>query len=87
MPIGKNSIKRVQNGGYSKVKTAAPDMQNSTVLSNPSPEVLEVFVTSKEEKNAKKSKEKVTKQPKTAKKPENNAKKVTIKQRKKATIE
>lgn len=31
MPIGKNSIKRVANNGYSNVKTAAPDMENSTV--------------------------------------------------------
>ncbi len=30
MPIGKNSIKRVANAGYSKVKTEAPDMENST---------------------------------------------------------
>lgn len=31
MPIGKNSIKRVANAGYSKVKTEAPDMENSVV--------------------------------------------------------
>ena len=31
MPIGKNAIKRVVNNGYSNVKTAAPDMENSTV--------------------------------------------------------
>ena len=31
MPIGKNSIKRVQNNGYSKVKTDAPDMENSVI--------------------------------------------------------
>ena len=30
MPIGKNSIKRVTNNGYSKVKSEAPDMENST---------------------------------------------------------
>ena len=30
MPIGKNAIKRVENNGYSKVKTSAPDMENST---------------------------------------------------------
>lgn len=29
MPIGKNSIKRVSNNGYSNVKTTAPDMENS----------------------------------------------------------
>ncbi len=32
MPIGKNAIKRVENNGYSKVKTDAPDMVNSTVI-------------------------------------------------------
>ena len=31
MPIGKNSIKRVANAGYSKVKTEAPDRENSVV--------------------------------------------------------
>lgn len=32
MPVGKNSIKRAVNNGYSKVKTSAPDMENSEVL-------------------------------------------------------
>lgn len=32
MPIGKNAIKRVENGGYSKVQTSAPDMENSSVV-------------------------------------------------------
>ncbi len=32
MPIGKNSLKRVTNNGYSSVKTSAPDMENSTVI-------------------------------------------------------
>ena len=31
MSIGKNAIKRVENNGYSKVNTAAPDMENSSV--------------------------------------------------------
>ncbi len=31
MPIGKNSIKRAVNNGYSNVKTSAPDMENSEV--------------------------------------------------------
>ena len=43
MPIGKNSIKRVSNGGYSSVKTEAPDMENSTEIKEvpctPDPEV------------------------------------------------
>ena len=32
MPIGKNSLKRVTNNGYSAVKTEAPDMENSVTL-------------------------------------------------------
>ena len=40
MSIGKNAIKRVENGGYANVKTEAPDMQNSTVLGAPAPEVM-----------------------------------------------
>lgn len=32
MPIGKDSLKRVTNGGYSKVKSEAPDMENSVVI-------------------------------------------------------
>ncbi len=31
MPVGKNSIKRVTNNGYSSVKTEAPDMENSVI--------------------------------------------------------
>lgn len=46
MPIGKNSIKRVANNGYSNVKSTAPDMENSTVLANPSPEVIEKMIPS-----------------------------------------
>ncbi|MBQ8291187.1 MAG: hypothetical protein IJX88_01575 [Clostridia bacterium] len=42
MPIGKNAIKRVENNGYSNVKTDAPDMQNSTVIGATSPEVMEM---------------------------------------------
>lgn len=32
MPIGKNAIKRVENNGYSKVESHAPDMENSVVV-------------------------------------------------------
>ncbi len=35
MPVGKNSLKRVTNSGYSNVKTNAPDMENSTVAEEP----------------------------------------------------
>ena len=55
MPVGKNSIKRVTNNGYSKVATKAPDMENSTVIANPSPEVIEVMIPSSEKIAPKKS--------------------------------
>lgn len=35
MPIGKNAIKRVENNGYSKVESKAPDMENSQVAEKP----------------------------------------------------
>ena len=41
MPIGKNAIKRVENNGYSKVKTDAPDMENSHVIAKPDEQVVE----------------------------------------------
>ncbi|MBQ7924005.1 MAG: hypothetical protein IJ329_01715 [Clostridia bacterium] len=44
MPIGKNAIKRVENNGYSKVKTSAPDMENSNVIANLDPQVMEKMV-------------------------------------------
>ena len=31
MPVGKNSLKRVTNNGYSKVEAKAPDMENSEI--------------------------------------------------------
>ena len=66
MPVGKNSIKRVSNNGYSKVTTAAPDMENSTVIANPSPEVVEIMIPSSEKIAPKKTAAKKTT---TAKKP------------------
>lgn len=50
MPIGKNAIKRVENNGYSKVKTSAPDMDNSTVIAKPDAQVVEVLVSPVETK-------------------------------------
>ena len=43
MPIGKNAIKRVENNGYSKVKSTAPDMENSEIVVavEPAPTVVE----------------------------------------------
>jgi len=55
MPIGKNAIKRVENNGYSKVKTAAPDMENSTVIAKMSKQVEEKLVAPVEKKTAAKA--------------------------------
>jgi hypothetical protein len=44
MPIGKNAIKRVENNGYSQVKTEAPDMENSNVIAKPDEQVVEKMV-------------------------------------------
>ena len=44
MSIGKSAIKRVENSGYSKVKTQAPDMQNSNVIAAPAQEVTEKLI-------------------------------------------
>ncbi len=44
MPIGKNAIKRVENNGYSKVQSTAPDMENSNVIANPDPQVTEKLI-------------------------------------------
>ena len=54
MSIGKNAIKRVENNGYSHVKTDAPDMQNSTVIGATAPEVMEMIEKSVEKKPAQK---------------------------------
>ncbi len=59
MPIGKNAIKRVENNGYSNVKTSAPDMENSNVIANLDPQVMEKMVAPVE----------VATEAKTAKKP------------------
>ena len=77
MPVGRNSIKRVTNNGYSKVATKAPDMENSTVIANPSPEVIEVMIPSSEKIAPKKPAAKpATKKPaakKTEPKPEKSS--------------
>ena len=66
MPIGKNAIKRVENNGYSKVQSEAPDMLNSTVISGTAPEVMEMVEKAVEKKPA--QKKTATKKP-CAKKP------------------
>ena len=60
MPIGKNAIKRVENNGYSKVETSAPDMENSHVIANPDPQVVEKMIAPVEEKPVKKTAAKKT---------------------------
>ena len=52
MSIGKSAIKRVENSGYSKVTTAAPDMQNSHVIAAPAEEVTEKLIAPIEAKKA-----------------------------------
>ena len=70
MPVGKNSIKRVTNNGYSKVASKAPDMENSTVIANPSPEVVEIMIPSSEKIAPKKPAAKKPAEKKTAPKTE-----------------
>ena len=55
MPIGKNAIKRVENNGYSKVKTDAPDMENSHVIANPDAQVVEKMIAPVEKATAAKA--------------------------------
>lgn len=62
MPIGKSALKRVENNGYSAVKTSAPDMENSTVEEKRSAPVSQ--------KTAEKTVKKPAAAKKTAKKPE-----------------
>ena len=59
MSIGKNAIKRVENNGYSKVKTAAPDMENSSVAEEVKEEIA-VSATPAKKSTAKKSPAKKT---------------------------
>ncbi len=56
MPIGKNALKRVENNGYSKVESSAPDMENSSVIANIDQQVVDKIIAPVEEKTkAKKS--------------------------------
>ena len=62
MSIGTSAIKRVENSGYSKVKTEAPDMLNSHVIAAPAEEVTEKLIAPIEEKKtAKKATKNTTK--------------------------
>ena len=66
MPIGKNAIKRVENNGYSNVKTSAPDMENSSVIAKPDEQVVEKLIAPVEAKMAAKT---ATKKPAAKKAP------------------
>ena len=66
MPIGKNAIKRVENNGYSNVKTAAPDMENSSVIAKPDEQVVEKMIAPVEKATATKT---AAKKPATKKAP------------------
>ncbi len=59
MPIGKNAIKRVENNGYSKVKTDAPDMVNSTVIGATDEQVIKMVESQVENKIEEPKKEEV----------------------------
>ena len=70
MPVGKNSLKRVTNNGYSKVATTAPDMDNSVVVTpeETKEEIEVVDVKPAPKKNtAPKTKKPATPKPKTEK--------------------
>ncbi len=61
MPIGKNAVKRVENNGYSKVETSAPDMENSNVIANLDEQVMEKLIAPVEEKAKKRTTKKAVK--------------------------
>ncbi len=63
MPIGKNAIKRVENNGYSNVKTEAPDMVNSTVIGATSEQVMNMVESQVENKVEEPKIEEVQEQP------------------------
>ncbi len=50
MPIGKNALKRVENNGYSKVESSAPDMENSSVIANIDEQVMDKIIATVEKK-------------------------------------
>lgn len=67
MPVGKNSLKRVTNNGYSKVEAKAPDMENSEIVApaEPKEEVKVTEIKAAPKKNtAPKTKKPATPKPK-----------------------
>ena len=52
MPVGKNSLKRVSNNGYSKVAVSAPDMEHSEITAPAkNEEVKEISIKTAPKKN------------------------------------
>ena len=72
MPIGKNSIKRVANNGYSKVTTTSPDMENSEVLTEKK-ETKKTTKTTSQKKTPTQKKPEAKPTPKKATKPAKKA--------------
>lgn len=86
MPIGKNAIRRVENNGYSKVESSAPDMENSHVIANPDPQVVEKVIAPVE-KAANADAEKAAKPAKKAPAKKSAAKKACVKKTEKNGFE
>ena len=84
MPLGRDSIKRVKNNGYSRVTTSAPDMENSSIVEPVEMPtiVLDIPVlTSEPVKEPKKASEPKAEPKKTADKDEPTKKKPTQKKK------
>ena len=73
MPIGQNSIKRVENGGYTKIESTAPDMENST-LEAKKPATVQVEKKPSGSKKAKDTAKKASNDAPAVKKPEEKKK-------------
>ena len=93
MPIGKNSLKRVTNNGYSKVASSAPDMENSEVnLVSEAKKHTEEILTPKTEEcksalmRAKEKASEVAAKNKKSEKPDTKEKKTSAAQKAKETV-
>ena len=81
MPLGKDSIKRVRNNGYSQVTSSAPDMENSTIVEEAlSVPVVAVDDAPRAEEPKKAPKKKAEPKRKTKAEPKRTSKKRTKKQ-------
>ena len=86
MPIGKNSIKRVVNNGYSKVASSAPDMENSTVAPKANDTKKKALPKTAASKTAPKSAKKAESPVERAKKKVEETKKAASKQSQKKPV-